>query len=66
MTIIHPDKLVIVIEDNEPCDRLQWILQAMAAAMRHYARNPDRHHKDDEHAEVLSELMEHMVNVKNA
>jgi hypothetical protein len=58
MIRIEPGRLVIVIEDNEPADRRQWLIEAIASGLRHYALNPYKRKQDGEHAAVLSELIE--------
>jgi len=61
MTEIRSGQLVITIDDGSPEDRLCWIRQALAAALRNYAINPDKRFRDHEHAIVLAELMEEVI-----
>ena len=57
MVTLKEDSLVIVIEDNSPAERKEWLINALADMLRNYALNPDKRKQDDESAAVITELI---------
>jgi hypothetical protein len=61
MTSVQADRLVIVVKDNDPAERRQWLIQALAAALRHMALSAHKRTVDGEHAAVITELIEELA-----
>jgi hypothetical protein len=60
MTTVHPEKLVVVIEDNAPAERREWIINALADMLRHYALNPNKRFEDHESAAQVADLIKEL------
>lgn len=60
MVAFNDDTLVITIRDNEPQQRLLWLIQAIAAAVRWKASNEpgEVYALDGQHLYTLAELLE--------
>jgi hypothetical protein len=61
MITINNDTLVITIPDSEPKDRHQWLIRAIAAAMRWEAQSPDKYVDDGHNKIVLAQLLEELT-----
>lgn len=66
MTIVKQNVLCISIEDPAPDERREWILQAVASAIRWYGGSNSTYTDDGQHLIVLSELMQELSKTKNA
>lgn len=65
MIILRENQLIISIHDTEPKERRDWLIQAIAAAMRWSAlANGNRTKKDDVNMIVLAELLEELIYVE--
>lgn len=64
MTILKPNGLCISIIDPAPDERREWILKAVASAIRWYGGCPDVYKDDGQHLVVLSELLHELAETK--
>lgn len=65
MIMIEKERLVIVIEDTSPEERREWIIKAIARHLAHYAMNPEKRKDDMDHALVLADLLNDLVDIKS-
>lgn len=63
MVAFNDDTLVITIRDSEPEQRLRWLIQAIAAAMRWKASNDpgELYVADAQHQYNLAQLLEELA-----
>lgn len=62
MTTVTRDTLTITIRDSEPAERKQWLIKAIAAAIRWRAyADAGAYERDGENMYVLAQLLEELA-----
>ena len=64
MTTITSTSIIITIPDNEPKERLSWLIKAIAACIRWRAQCSDPKNEDRENMVVLSDLLAELADAR--